>query len=394
MKILQYCQHVLGIGHFYRSLEICRALSSHEVLFVTGGPPVAAELPPHAREIRLPGLEMDADFTALHASDPTQSLAQIKSARQKQLYHLVQTEVPDVILLELYPFGRKAFRFELDPLLEAIRNGALPPCQVICSLRDILVEKADQAAYEARVLRILNRDFHALLIHSDPQILQLDASFNRMADIQTEVVYTGFVTPPISPQAGPRWRRHLGLGPEDQLLVASAGGGKVGADLLLGVVTAFPLLPNGQRRQLYVFTGPYMSDAAVNRLQAAAGPVVHIARFSDNFLQFLAAADLSVSMGGYNTSLNIVATGVPALVWPFGQNREQRLRADLFARQGLLTVLQDEDLQPERLAGKMQHALTHPPTAKHTIELKGAANTARWLEAHGHPRGATGGTKP
>jgi predicted glycosyltransferase len=40
MKIIQYCQHVLGIGHLFCSLEISRALSDHEVILITGGPPV------------------------------------------------------------------------------------------------------------------------------------------------------------------------------------------------------------------------------------------------------------------------------------------------------------------------------------------------------------------
>lgn len=37
MKIIQYCQHVLDIGHLFCSLEISRALSDHEVILITGG---------------------------------------------------------------------------------------------------------------------------------------------------------------------------------------------------------------------------------------------------------------------------------------------------------------------------------------------------------------------
>ena len=48
-------------------------------------------------------------------------------------------------MLELYPFGRKAFRFELDPVLEGIRDRSLGPCRVVCSLRDVLVEKKNTA---------------------------------------------------------------------------------------------------------------------------------------------------------------------------------------------------------------------------------------------------------
>ena len=53
MKILIYCQHVLGIGHLFRTIEICKALHHHDVLLVTGGPPVETALPRHVREFRL-----------------------------------------------------------------------------------------------------------------------------------------------------------------------------------------------------------------------------------------------------------------------------------------------------------------------------------------------------
>ena len=66
MKILFYCQHVLGIGHLFRSLAICRALAPHPVMLVTGGSRVDAPLPPNVREAALPPLMMDADFSRLY----------------------------------------------------------------------------------------------------------------------------------------------------------------------------------------------------------------------------------------------------------------------------------------------------------------------------------------
>ncbi len=42
MKIIHYCQYIWGVGHFFRSLEICRALAGHDVLLVTGGPKINA----------------------------------------------------------------------------------------------------------------------------------------------------------------------------------------------------------------------------------------------------------------------------------------------------------------------------------------------------------------
>ena len=97
-------------------------------------------------------------------------------------------------------------------------------------------------------------------------------------------------------------------------------------------------------------------------------------------MSYLAAADLSVSMGGYNTSMNLLVCGVPALVWPFGLNQEQRLRARRLAERGALKMLNDDDLEPDRLSRIMLEALSEPHPGKLDIDLDGAANTARWLE--------------
>ena len=95
-----------------------------------------------------------------------------------------------------------------------------------------------------------------------------------------------------------------------------------------------------------MFSGPFMERGEFSALKKMGGRNVQIEQFSPDFLAYLAAADLSISMGGYNTTMNILATGVPALVWPFPQNREQRLRAGRLAKEGILKVIEDEDLRP------------------------------------------------
>ena len=45
---------------------------------------------------------------------------------------------PDVVLIELFPFGRRQFGFELLPLLEAI-HSARNRARVACSVRDVFV---------------------------------------------------------------------------------------------------------------------------------------------------------------------------------------------------------------------------------------------------------------
>ena len=197
MKVSFYCQHVLGIGHFHRSMEICKAIArNHPTTLIVGGPPVEV-LHPDIRLLTLPGLQMDNEFNNLVPCRADLSLAEVKAARKSLLFNHFQQNRPDVFITELYPFGRKAFRFELEPLLKAIRDGSLPDCSCYCSLRDILVEKkTGKEKFEQHVVQTINSFFHGILVHADPEIITLAETFGRLPDIYTPLHYTGFVTKP------------------------------------------------------------------------------------------------------------------------------------------------------------------------------------------------------
>ena len=383
MRIIHYCQHIWGVGHFFRSIEVCRALKNHDVIMVTGGPEFNAVLPDHVRLFRLPGLMTDRNYDGLFPTDNNKTFQQVKQARQELLYGLIEREAPDILIIELYPFGRKAFRFELDPVLKGIRNGHLNPCKVVCSLRDILVEKKDPVAYETRVVDILNRYFHALLIHADSNLVKLDHTFSRIADLNMPVVYTGFVSQKPPPDAREKIRRRLDLGDNEALIIASAGGGKAGIVLLQPLLESMSLLNLDRKCHLYAFTGPFMPDEEFELLKKFTNTQIQIERFSSNFLSYLAAADLSVSMGGYNTSMNLLATGVPAIIWPYPGDREQGLRAESLAGIGAATVLKEKDLQPHRMVKIIDHSLCHSGKGSYQVDLQGAENTAGWIQRQG-----------
>jgi len=378
MNIIFYCQHVLGVGHFFRTLEICRALAPHRVRLISGGPPLDAPLPAHVTEVRLPALRMDAQFKALLA-EPGSDAQAVLHERRDRMQALFAAEPADLFVVELYPFGRKAFRLEIDPLLAAVADGRLPACGVVCSVRDILVEKADPAAYEERVVATLNRYFDAVLVHADPALVRLEETFGRTADIAVPLVYTGFITPRPAADARRRKRAELGLWPGERLVVASAGGGSVGMPLLEAVVAAFARPEVPREARLMVCTGPFLAEPDFERLRTLAGDRTRVERFSSDFLALLAAADLSVSMAGYNTTMNLLAARVPALVWPFGQNREQRMRSERLAARGALRVLADADLEPSRLAALIRERAADPRPAGGVVALDGAAAVADWV---------------
>ncbi len=377
MKIIYYCQHVLGLGHFHRSLEICRACSAHhEVTMIVGGPQIELR-DERFSFLQLPGLKMDEEFSGLQTCDPSLSVEEVKTARQKQLLAFFTATEADCLIIELYPFGRKAFSFELKPLLETARQAG---CKIYCSLRDILVEKkTGREKHERRALEVLNMYFDGLLIHADPKVVTLEETFGLTDQIQVPLHYTGFVTPRPAAAARTKTRSALGLDHDQKLIVVSIGSGSVGSYLLEAVAETVDAVAAAESGRFHFFTGPYCGEHEQRRLAEHHHPALVVDRFAENFIDLLAAADLSISMAGYNTSMNILAAGVPALMLPFAQNREQRLRVEQLTADHPIRLLHMEDLSPERLIPIIRSQL-RSPRYQTAIDLNGAGQTLNIIE--------------
>ncbi len=376
MNCLVYCQHVLGIGHLCRILLILRQMTDFRITLVLGGSPLSLDLPDHVQLVQLPGLCMDEKFSGLRAAEPGQEVEAIKEQRRAMLLELFGRIDPELLLVELFPFGRNAFCFELLPLLELA--GKTAKCRVACSVRDILVERDNAEKFEQRVIDRMERFFDLLLIHGDPAVIRLDQTFSRMEEITVPTAYTGYICQPPQPGDRQRIRRRLQLKKGQQLILVSAGSGSVGRDLLAAADQAFLRLAPGHRYQMQIFTGPYLDQDLFAELSARGTDNLRVDRFTDDFPAWLAAADLSLSMGGYNTTMNVVAAGCPALVLPFDQNHEQRLRASRLEKLSALQLLDQQDLDPERLAEKIRTGLERPGK-KGAIQLDGAAVSAELL---------------
>ena len=381
MNILLYCQYVWGMGHLVRSLEFARALSGHDVTLIAGGQQVEIDLPDHVQLVHLPVLYMDEKFTRLIPGDPEQSAEHVQRERLTTLYSLFKKKKPDLFIVELYPFGRSMFGFELEPLLEDIREGKFGNVKAVCSLRDILVEKKDPPAYEKRVLQKLNRYFDALLIHSDAELQRLDETFSRTADITIPLVYTGFITQLADSAAGESIRQELKIASGEKLILASAGGGRSGFNLLTSVLDACELLRDRLSLRLEVFCGPFMEQEEYERLAARSAPDRRIRRYTKRFVNYLSAADLSVSLAGYNTCMNLLVTKVPALVFPYARQQEQPMRADKIKKYLPMKVLKEADMQPARLSRHIAQMLQQTrPSGAVPIDVDGAAKAARFLD--------------
>jgi predicted glycosyltransferase len=104
-----------------------------------------------------------------------------------------------------------------------------------------------------------------------------------------------------------------------------------------------------------------------------------VERTRRDFTALLAGCALSVSQAGYNTVLEVLRAGPPAVFVPFAAagEREQSLRAELLAARGLASVVPEDGLSGASLAAGIAHALRQAPD-RPRLDLAGdgAARTA------------------
>ncbi|MEQ8651717.1 MAG: glycosyltransferase [Kiloniellales bacterium] len=380
--LLLYVQHLLGIGHFRRAALIAREAAAQglQVTVVSGGLPVPDADFGAARVVQLqpPLKTKDEAFSALVLEDGSALEPEVKQARAEQLLALFAAERPKVLLTEMFPFGRRQMRFELVPLLEAARAADWRP-QIVSSVRDILTT-LKQPGKIAWIVETAQRFYDRILVHGDPSLIPFERTFPEVAALGDRIRYTGYVVDSRIPKRKAR--------PDGEILV-STGGGAVAEPLVRAVLEAYTTSPYHDRLWR-VLIGYNLVEERFQALRKQAPAGVIVERSRPDFLTLLSQAALSISQAGYNTSLEVLAAGVPAVVVPFaaGGESEQTLRARLLAEAGRLVLAEEAGLNGARLNDAMASAFALSSTApreqglqlgSQPVSLDGAAETARQL---------------
>lgn len=376
-KVMFYCQHILGMGHLVRSREIVRGLlGEYQVCFINGGEVIKEfPFPPGVEVVNIPAVKTNTEFQGLQPVDTSLSLDEVKQMRLEQLMGVFEKFQPDILIIELFPFGRRSFSFELIPLVEKAKAAGT---KIVSSLRDIVVTKQNQERHEEKVCRLMNKYFDMLLIHGDRQFVELEESFSRVGDLNCQVYYTGYVTQPV-PEITEENKLSL---PDKPMILASVGGGRFGHELLRCIAKATPILEQALPHHIQMFTGPFMPEEVFDELQEIVAGRTNITtlRYTSQFLAYMQRADLSISMSGYNTTMNILSTSVRAMILPFTGNndREQTIRAKKLEKLGRVKAISPEDLQPEKFAHQIINYLQEEPNLMQ-FDFNGVANTAACL---------------
>lgn len=379
MRVLIAVTHLLGAGHLTRAAALARTFAGagHEAVLVSGGVPAPMVRLDGVRLVQLPPLRIaGTDFGTLLGPDGVAADPDLLARRRALTIETVAAFAPDAVLTELFPFGRRALAGEFLALVEAAR-ALRPRPLVLASVRDILVvstrpERIAQAHHRVATL------YDAVLVHGDPSLAHLDASWPLDPATAAKVRYTGYVDE--GDRAGPAVARA-------GVLVA-AGSGPAGLTLLRTAADAARRRPDLGWR---ILAGHGVPEPALTVI-ARGLPEGTVTRARSDYRALLAGAAVSVSQSGYNTVVDLLATGTPAVLVPFeaGGETEQRLRAERVAARGLARLLPEAELSGDTLLRAVDAQRAAPPPGPHGIDLGGARRSVTIIESLHAGRSAPG----
>ena len=373
-RVLFYVQHLLGIGHLKRAVTLAKAMrrAGLAVTVVSGGETVPVIDADGIDLVQLPSARAaDRSFRILLDESGEVIDDAWKDRRRDRLVDLFKTLKPAALVVELFPFGRRQLRYELIPLLEAALN-ANPRPAIISSVRDILVEKA-KPERNKEMIDTVDAYFDAVLVHGDPDLIPFDATFPFARELGSRLHYTGYVVDPVTTADDGMVRRGV---------FVSAGGGAVGDDLLRTAIIARPMTRMAAE-PWHILAGHNLPDIQFQELSEQAPNGVTVERARSDFVRLMRASTLSISQGGYNTVMELLATGTRGVIVPYagGEETEQTIRARLLAQRGLVTVADEVGLTPEILAQAVDASLDLEPPGDARPGLQGAEQSARIVAA-------------
>jgi len=352
VRSLLFCNEMLGLGHLRLSLVLADALTStpdSTALVVTGSPAFGGlRMSSGVDILKLPTAPVTADSRwSATAFRPTAGLgidaAEIRALRMQLCLSAVERFQPDVVVSDQRPLGREE---ELKPALEHLRQRGR-------SVSALGLWDVDDAPERLRLewtlerMRATAHYYDLALVYGAPMPDDVRVEHLRAAGVL--VRHTGMVSsvPAVEGASG------LASG----YLLATAGGGVDGFDVLAAVIAAIRVAPIGI--QAIIVTGPLMSRSDVQKLrEEASGLDAHVFDYRSDMEEVIAGARAIVAMAGYCTVSEVLASGKPALLVPrMFPRQEQFNRARYIEHEGQCAMLPPDQLDPKSLRDAIEALL-------------------------------------
>ena len=381
-KILVYSHDTFGLGNIRRMLDISKHLvatnSNVSILIISGSPMVHAfRAAPRIDYIKLPCLVRTSNG-GYGVKCLGLGYEAIIRMRTSLITATMRDYSPDLILVDKKPFG---VANELLPGLRLLRDRVNPP-KVVLLLRDILdsPEATTETWERNRYHEAVKHYYDQILVVGSPEVFDLASEYKFPDSSRTKVRFCGY----LRREGGSRTRDEIRdqLGVQDhRLVLVTAGGGEDGFHLLANYVQGFESVSDEAMIKTLLVCGPEMSEPHRNRIHAAAShPDLVVSNFTDDMMGCIDAADLVVSMGGYNTICEVLSLRKRAIIVPRVRPvQEQWIRAERMAQLGLLRTIHPDVMTPTELLGAVICELNGDPETSQKafeVDLNGMSRVA------------------
>lgn len=340
-RVAFYSHDTQGLGHVRRTSLLARAVVDADpdvdVLLLSGAREATSlPLPERTEVVTLPRVGKDPE----RGYGPRTwggTLDDVVRVRAGVIDGTLAAFRPDVLVVDKVPLGVGG---ELLPALRRLRAEGGTAC--VLGLRDVLdtPEVAVREWREQRSTSVIERFFDEVWVYGDARVYDPLTEYALPGRVAARTRFTGYLGRGRTAVTAPATED----GPYALCLV---GGGQDGAALAEAFAAA--PLPTGHRGVLV--TGPYLPEATRDRLHAVAAgrDDLEVHAFVRDVVPLVEGAAAVVTMGGYNSVCELLASGRPGLVVPRTHPRaEQLVRACRLADLGLLDVLVGA-ITPERV---------------------------------------------
>lgn len=357
-NILMYSHDTYGLGHIRRTMAIARNLSAPGVnILILTGSPIAGRFPiPFGVDfVRIPGMIKQSNTVYVPHSikvDPQKAL----EIRQEIITATAKSFDPDLFIVDKVPVGLKG---EVLPVLQWFKTSR-PDTKVVLGLRDILDDSASTRAEwnEKNYFNVLDSLYSEIWIYGQENFYNPIVEYGLPPSISNKCVFTGYI-PRQTPNRKITLKQLMngngnGTADSSKLIVVTAGGGGDGYHMLDTYLTMIEETPDIPFKT-YMVSGPFVPQDLQDSLAKRAKKCgVIFATFHKRLEKIMAAADLVVSMGGYNTICEILSLKKPSLIIPRESPRlEQLIRARVLQSAKLADYIKWDCLTPLSLREKL-----------------------------------------
>lgn len=403
-RLLVYSHDAFGLGNIRRTLKICDQLSKEipdlSILLLTGSAMVHSfRMSPKMDYVKLPCVHRQARNKYI-AKYLRTSFREISQMREDIIFASFKSFRPDIVLVDKVPVGIKG---ELLRSIEWLKS-VQPSSKVILGLRDILddPEHVRKLWERKNFFDTLERFYDSIWVFGSAQIYDLVAEYGFPESIARKLNYCGYIMQSPALRDKAEVRRELGIDGGKFVLVTAGGGGD-GYSLMktyLKSLRGLGARTNGSADRTVhsvVVLGPDMplhkKERLLQKIGTPAGNL-KIMDFSTEILNYMNAADLVVSMGGYNTVCEILTLEKRAIVVPRVRPvTEQWIRTRRMQALGLVEMIHPEKLTPQHLTDKMVEILFETETglrqnAWQLLDTDGLPRISRFVAAEVKARSA------